>query len=90
MSDSIKTVELHSAAFFICEECGRDNFVRLTTSPSTREEKEEVIRKMIGIPDDEEVDPELDGEFVRPPDQVTCSHCKTEFQTDIRLGEKIE
>lgn len=67
--------ELHIAYFWICDNCGRDNFCRSISYKPTAEEAAE-LSEGYGLTTDEFVD----GAWQTRPDRVTCEHCKAEFE----------
>jgi len=70
-------VELLPAWMWTCDECGRDNFERITVVDVSPEDATEFCRSQ-GI-DESEFEP---GELASAPMEVTCTHCGAEFETD--------
>lgn len=71
-----RSVELHPADFFTCEDCGRDTFVRRIKL--TREEVNEMMQEI----EDEHIAQGFSGvEWCRSPDIVECDHCRAEFRS---------
>jgi transcription elongation factor Elf1 len=74
-----RTVELHVAYVFTCEDCGRDSFVRSTVL-------EPGSVNIDDFPDNEEIRDWIEavgtGNFCTIPTEVTCSHCGTKFDTE--------
>lgn len=76
------TVELHSAFFWTCDQCGKDNFERgITVAPETID--------MNDLP--ESVDPEMvkewfdgggEGSFIMSPTDVQCRFCSEQFKVE--------
>jgi hypothetical protein len=76
----MQTIELHQAFFFICDDCGRDNFARgdivspEKINPSEidtgYEELTENLREYLAN----------GGTLTKAPDRVTCGHCGAQFQ----------
>jgi rubredoxin len=67
-------VELHLAFFWVCPECGVDNFDRGIRPELTKEEAQ-ATRAELGIEVWEE------GVLFTRPDFVSCSSCKFKFET---------
>jgi hypothetical protein len=83
----MKSVELKTAYFWTCEECYHDNFAYPVKAELTDDEAEEIFRQMNEMDQFEQL-PEnwRDFEMIQIPDMVTCSTCKTKFETlDERL-----
>jgi len=68
-------VEMRAAYEWTCPNCGRDNFERAVVAEFSQEERAEMVADH-GI---EEFDT---GDFVSRPDEVTCQHCDSEFETE--------
>ena len=87
----MKTVELHQAFVWTCDECGRENFARCVTltseqvrhmvSQATRDEVESQRQAMIEQGREElgEMDVEAAGSWLVAPESVTCQHCGETF-----------
>ncbi len=72
----MKTVELHPAHCWTCDECGRDNFrvgFAAEPSPEERAEFEEATGQAFVM-----------DEWTTAPDEVTCAHCGETFRTEHR------
>jgi hypothetical protein len=87
-------VELMPAFFWICPECGIDNFIRSMVPTMNERDEEEFKRQVL---DEHGVDlSESHGMFMLVPEKVKCSGCDIEFKTipynvgepggDIELG----
>lgn len=70
-----ETVELHDAFFFICPNCGKENYKRGIVAEMS-EEEESKIKEQMGI------DPWQEGQFVMAPDKVSCKKCKKSFMVE--------
>lgn len=70
-----RRVELHPALFFVCDECGRDSFIRAPRPVLTDEERVELAQ-------DHGIDPWSPVEMFSQPTVVTCDHCGEEFGTE--------
>lgn len=80
------TVELHTAFFWVCDECGVDNFERgIAVAP------EELTAEDLEAFDEEtrELALELEkahatirGDWIRKPDQVRCRSCGEAFEVE--------
>ena len=69
--------ELLPAFFWICDECGQDNFIRPV------EVSHERIKEMLEEAGEEYDEDDFEGmEFSVQPELVECSHCKTIFETE--------
>jgi rubredoxin len=91
MVDPKTTVELHQAYFFICEECGRDVFVRAEAYAIDHETARSIAENVDGGggDPDEVVLHDIGCETI--PDEVTCPHCGARFDTEEMLyAEDIE
>ncbi len=69
----MKSVELHPAHTWDCEECGRANFCRGVLMEFSEEDKAEMEAEH-GIEFET-------GEWTLAPETVTCEHCGVEFKT---------
>lgn len=67
-----ESIELHDAFFFICPNCGKENYKRALAAEMSKEE-EASIKAEMGI------DPWQEGQFVMAPDKVECKKCKKRF-----------
>jgi len=75
---SKEKVEILPACYWICPECGRDNFEYVITAEFSEEDRE-LIDEMHEICFDGEMD---GGDFVIQPVDVTCKHCGESFESD--------
>lgn len=72
-------VELHMAFFWLCDDCGAENYVRAVP----------VIPSAISDPDEREAlelasdHPGQPGEWFTRPDRVGCAACGAEFDAAI-------
>jgi hypothetical protein len=95
----MKTIELHDAFLFACDDCGRDNFVRaITVSPESiddiDEEDEEILsemqaalQKLADNFQDIDLIKDFGVTFTRRPTIVECEFCGSEFHTNDPEGE---
>lgn len=65
-------IELHPAWRFDCDECGRENFVRVIVGQFDEQTLEE-LRTEHGI------QPWEAGDWLSMPSSVTCEHCGQHF-----------
>ena len=80
--------ELHLAFFWICEECGRDNFCRsINTSPADMPEDMVQDLRERGMYDP---DAGVGGQFSTRPDTVTCCHCESVFEAQDAGSEESD
>lgn len=81
-----RTVELHPAYWWTCDECGVDQFGRLMPAvPADKLEIEEFIEAMglRGFGETaEELGYKFTGEFLVDPKSVGCSSCGAAFKTE--------
>jgi|MGYP000857371317 hypothetical protein len=87
----MKSVELHDAFFFSCEECGKDNFVRsISISPEELEDTEDqaildemttAMREIAENFKEEGLILEQGQKLMLCPRFVTCQFCAEKFQT---------
>lgn len=76
-----RKVTLHTAAFFTCEDCGRDCFVRLiSVSADEAANMGWETPEVSGVERHESF--ELSGSFEYMPEEVKCEHCGSEFETE--------
>jgi hypothetical protein len=81
VDDIERTVELIPAYMFVCDECGRDNFIRVRgIEPESAEGRElaafaEGVRRLVGG----EV---VATRFLDPPREVVCGGCGSTFAVD--------
>jgi hypothetical protein len=68
---ALKTVELHPASRWDCEECGRENFCRMFPYRPTDAELAEVMQEDTG------------HEWLTAPKFVTCQYCKAKFEAEV-------
>lgn len=80
--NSARTIELHTAYAFDCDECGHENFVRAVVHEFSPEEKEEM--------QEEFGESGATGDFVSIPSIVRCSHCGCEFKPQGSVDEDGE
>lgn len=75
-------VEMRPAYEWICEDCGKSNFESCIVAEMSDGERLEQVKRM-GLVDEfqTEMPEELQGDFVTYPDNVTCGHCGTVFET---------
>lgn len=76
--NELRSVEVHHAYLWICDDCGRDNFCRNEVAPAAVQDAlNERAREQFGV------DPEdlAGGSWTAPPDVVTCAHCGGVFTT---------
>lgn len=70
----MKSVELLPAHLWICDECGRDNFVRcLEIDPES--DRARSLAEEFGVEF-------TDGHFLAAPTEVECFHCGACFSVD--------
>ena len=69
-------VELLPAHMWICDACGRDNFVRCRQVDPESDEGRELA---------EDAGRFMEGDFLTAPDRVACDFCHAEF--DVEMGE---
>lgn len=70
------TVELHQAFFWICDECGADNFCRGIAAESPFADDHPAMQAFR----DQDTDThEISGEWVMQPTEVTCAKCNATF-----------
>jgi len=74
----IPTVELHNAFFWICDDCGTDNFVRAI--PVSRDKIEADIQEL--DEHDREILENVEFEWTMAPEEVVCGHCGSKFETE--------
>ena len=74
--------EMRPAYEWTCEECGRNQFESAIVAEFSDEDRLETAREA-GLIDEfaTEIPEDLTGEFMSYPDEVTCSHCGTIFET---------
>lgn len=72
-----KKVELHQAFFFICPNCGAENYKR-AMDPEMSDEEMEDIKQELGMP---AWDADS-GYFLLVPTEVKCKKCKRKFETE--------
>jgi hypothetical protein len=78
----MQKVELKTAYFWWCEECGEVNFALPKKAELTEDGKEEAYREYHGLsPWDELPDGWQDFELVMIPETVHCQKCGREFAT---------
>lgn len=69
-------VELIPAFFWICPECGVDNFERAVIIELTHQERKEIA-------ENNDIDEEVEnGDIMSYPEEVECSFCQTEYETE--------
>lgn len=78
----MKSVELKTAYWWHCEECGSENFSRSIKIELAPGEKEEVYRSFHDLDDYAELPEGWDQfETCHIPDEVCCSFCGAKFAT---------
>lgn len=83
MSDNLRTVELHDAWVWDCDECGLENFEHSRRFEGSEEDLQE-LREEHGIGAWEA------GKFHSLPSAVQCRHCKTTFETTSHYDDEID
>ena len=78
------TVELHHAFFWICDECGADNFHRGIAAEAPNVDEYEGMNDIIAQAEDEGII----GDWVMRPTEVTCAKCNATF--DVACEEPDE
>jgi hypothetical protein len=83
----MKTVELHPAFFWICDDCGLTNFEharRVDPQSDEARELDEVIARLKSDANEvaEEFGAELGGDWVEAPTRVQCLKCESEYRTE--------
>lgn len=74
------TVELIPASMWVCDACGRDNFVRHRRVEWDSDEAAKIIAQLA---DGEDIDDMATaGEWLIAPTEVVCGHCKAEFTVE--------
>lgn len=72
------TIELHEAFFWICEACGRDNFIRAVSHigfpPDMSAKEKKATAKLLG-------EDKTFG-WTEVPKEVTCESCKETFPAE--------
>lgn len=79
-------VEIHPACYWICPDCGRDNFEHVITAEFSDEEREFIdgVHELC-------FDGELEGgDFVIQPTDLTCGHCGEQFESDRKECDEDE
>lgn len=85
----MKKVELHPASVWDCDDCGRENFVRLMR-PESLEDKEATIEAIMEMHDVLRFEAERaaeHGEFVISPKTVRCVYCGSTFDATFTAEE---
>lgn len=76
-------VVLKTAYYWICEECGRDNYDRPVLAEIVPGDKETVFREWFGLEEFEELPDDWENfQLVAIPRNVTCEHCGQEYETE--------
>lgn len=76
-------VVLKTAYYWICEECGRDNYDRPVLAEIVPEDKEMVFRQWNCLALDDELPEDWENfQLVAIPRKVTCEHCGREYETE--------
>lgn len=79
MATKNQTVELRLAYAWDCDECGEENFERAVVYEVSPAEKAELAER--GLPSDT-------GNWLTPPEHVTCRGCGAAFQAKhFRAGD---
>lgn len=75
MPDPVRSIELHPAFVWTCEDCGRENFTRVVRL------EPELVPDL--IPEDRRAEVEgREGDWCLAPDRVTCAYCGAEYETE--------
>ena len=72
-------IELHPAFFWMCEECGADNFIRQFTAVLSEEEISMIVQDY-----GEDI---LDMHLATIPLELTCSKCNAVFDQIRAIGD---
>jgi DNA-directed RNA polymerase subunit RPC12/RpoP len=70
-------VRIWTAYQWTCDDCGKDNFERAVTVELTPNDRQELA-------EDNDCDPDeiRNVELCSYPEEVTCQHCGSEFETE--------
>jgi DNA-directed RNA polymerase subunit RPC12/RpoP len=84
MAESKPKVEMQHAWEWICDECGRNNFVSSVVAEMPPEERLQFAKDqgMIEMWATELPEELKSGDFMTFPTEVKCSHCGSEFETE--------
>ena len=92
--EPIKTVEVHNAYWFACEECGRDNYIRPIRSEISRQEAIEYLKTIGQLDQSEELPDEVGIVFETYPVELVCTFCHSKFKAqsaeDAGIGDYLE
>lgn len=78
----MKTVELHPAAVWDCDECGVENFCRhIKPEMIDRDQTVSMLMEEMDIPQFEAEKAADNGEWVIAPSEVKCRSCGAVFAT---------
>lgn len=92
--EPIKTVEVHNAYWFTCEECGRDTYVRPIRSEISRQEAIDYLKKIGQLDKDEDVPDEVGIVFETYPVELECTFCHSTFKAqsveEAGIGEYLD
>lgn len=77
----MKSIELHPAYRWDCDDCGRENFVRGFIASLPDDEMSQ-MKEACGIPEEDHC------EWIARPTRVTCIHCKATFSVSYPLTFK--
>lgn len=75
--------EMLAAYEWICDDCGRNQYVSAVTVEFGSEEEQLQFAKENGLVEQfaESLPADMNGDFVTYPDAVVCEHCGSEFET---------
>ncbi len=89
MADKNEFVELKQAWFYVCDSCGRDNFIRAIAIDISDAEKEAYLSDLKSqIGDMAGGADEIQGGLFMAPNQVTCKYCRKKFNTVEDIEEE--
>jgi hypothetical protein len=75
----MKTVELHLAYFWQCDDCGQENFCRSVVAQMSAEDRADMAEQGFA--------PGVAGDWQTRPDVVCCSLCGEKFKASDPFNE---
>ena len=87
-------VLLQSAYWWMCPDCGQENFTRAVSLDLTDEEKREMIAQAEGVDVDEvEIEEEMlrNLQVMASPEEVQCFNCSEVFESeDVKAVDLVD
>lgn len=79
---ALQKIELHPAHTWDCDNCGRENFCRGVPHEMNPDDPQDAELIAIAKEANEESGMPITGFWITAPEEVTCIHCGTTYETE--------